>query len=475
MGGYAISTTHRPAPPASAITLVDVRDNGSDGGLLARPVDPTTLVPLPGYAPLSFGRSYTHALSPDRRTLAVITWASDPTIVGTLHLIDLNTWQDSPQPVQINAVAGNIAFGKDGQTLYWAVNDRDASAVKAQLQRYDLTSKQLTTAARFPVTFEPRQIYTLSSGNLAIFALPTDLEHFSQGVPHIFLVDPAGKGLLADIPLKGVRAGQYRERRLYLGLITWWYESFNPGLAWDLSRGVLYAVHPEKNKVTVADLNQGKIIEQATITPESLPDTVFLPWQPSPQVPGALGPDVRALSSRDGKNLYLLGQTFRGGSLAAAKLIALTTDRLPQNTADQIIRSLSLLPDQMRQFGQIEGLISDIALTPDDRFLLVIQAEVVSPYGFNILVDRSLDVLDAKTLEPYAHFRLEQFDTLRFNGFSPDGRYAYLRGDSATWVPGNGWRDPQKVWQVFDLRNFSLTEAQKLVGIEYSALLLMEP
>ncbi len=57
-----------------AITLLAVTENEKGDGLQARPVNPTTLDNLPGFAPINFGHHYTYVVSPDRKTLAVITW-----------------------------------------------------------------------------------------------------------------------------------------------------------------------------------------------------------------------------------------------------------------------------------------------------------------------------------------------------------------------------------------------------------------
>lgn len=39
-----------------------------------------------------------------------------------------------------------------------------------------------------------------------------------------------------------------------------------------------------------------------------------------------------------------------------------------------------------------------------------------------------------------------------------------VSGESVTWTRGSGWRDPQTVWNVFDLMDFSLTATEQMVG-----------
>src|SRR5690242_6433356 len=62
------------------IKLLLVTEQEDGFGLQAQPVDPTTLAVLPHAAPINLGAQYAYATSPDRQTLAVITWPSSSAI-----------------------------------------------------------------------------------------------------------------------------------------------------------------------------------------------------------------------------------------------------------------------------------------------------------------------------------------------------------------------------------------------------------
>jgi hypothetical protein len=130
--------------------------------------------------------------------------------------------------------------------------------------------------------------------------------------------------------------------------------------------------------------------------------------------------------------------------------------------------------DGMREINHLDKLLTDFALTPDGKSLLVAKGEIDKSYGFDMLVNRDVYVLDAETLRERIQVRIDQVDQLWFDGFSPDGRYAYLRGSLAQWVEGGGWRDWRTVWQLLDLNSYRLISAGES-GSRYGVLLHIAP
>ena len=58
-------------------------------------VDPVTGRDLSGYAPINLGHHFSHAFSPDAKTLAAVTYPSGSSNQGgVLHLIDLQAWRE---------------------------------------------------------------------------------------------------------------------------------------------------------------------------------------------------------------------------------------------------------------------------------------------------------------------------------------------------------------------------------------------
>lgn len=445
------------------ISLLAVTEKETGVGLQARPVDPATLADLPGYATIYFGHHYTYAVSPDRKMFAVITWPGDSNAAGALHLINLNTWTDIHTDLRIDDYVSDLTFSADGRTLYWAmpaVRDPTHGMPRDyQLYGYDLEGRQLSAVTPFPSSFMPWSQH-LASDKVAIFGIPTDPDNLAEDAPHVMIIDTTRSHIVADVGLNGVKAGQFREQATNATSASqgesWQYVSYSPGLAWDLDRNVLYIVHADDNKVTVVNLVNGIVTKQtSTRSPQS-----FLGWisdslAPAAQAKGGPWIGARALLSRDGKRLYVFSQKDEMGQLTATNLRVIATNG-------------------MREIGHIDELLTDFALTPDGKSLLVAKGEIDKSYGFDMMVNRDIYILDAETLQERIHVRIGQVDQLWFDGFSPDGRYAYLRGSSAQWVEGRGWRNWRTMWQLLDLNSYHLISAGES-GRSYGALLHIVP
>lgn len=198
---------------------------------------------------------------------------------------------------------------------------------------------------------------------------------------------------------------------------------YSPGLAWDLDRKLLYIAHADDDKITVVDLLKGRVVTQAQIQARQ----PLLQWiadslAPAAEAKGGPWLRVRAILSSDGKRLYFFREKTEMDISKSVDLRVITTDG-------------------MREIGHLNDPLTDFALTPDGKSLLVVKAEVDKSYGFDSMVSRDVYVLDSESLKERTHIRIDQVDQLWFDGFSPDGRYAYLRGSSAHWVEGSGWRN----------------------------------
>jgi hypothetical protein len=431
--------------PSDAITVLAVseKQNSVAPSLEARPVDPTTLADLSDYAPIDFGHNYTYAISPDRKTLAVITW-----LKGVLHLIDLDTWSDTPTDVRIGDYTSELTFSADGKTLYWTVPDRHDSAHGIprdyQVYRYDLERRQLSVITSLPPSFIP-WFQGLSSGNLIIFGIPTDSNNLAEDVPHLFVIDPVGNRIVKDQQLDGVKAGQCREpvteATPSVQEESWQYMMYNPGLAWDLDRKILYIVNAHDDKITVVDLVSGSLLKQTQIRPrQSLLERVSDSFAPAVEAKGGRWLGARVILSDDGERLYVLGEKTEMGLLRPVDLRVIATDG-------------------MREISHLRELFTDFALTPDGISLLVVKTEVDKSHGFDTLLSQDVYVLDAESLQERTHIQIDQVDQIVLHGFSPDGRYAYLRGSSSEWVEGSGWRNWRTIWESLDLDSYHLISA----------------
>lgn len=214
---------------------------------------------------------------------------------------------------------------------------------------------------------------------------------------------------------------------------------YSPGLAWDLDRYVLYIAHADDNKITVVDLLTGSVVKQTQLQARH----PFLQWMSDSLASAAEakgGPwlGVRLLLSGDGKRLYVFREKTEMGISGPVDLRVIATDG-------------------MREISHRNDLLTDFALSPDGKSLLIVKAEVDRSYGFDLTVSRDVYILDSETLQERTHIRIDQVDQLWFDGFSADARSVYLRGSSAQWVEGAGWRNWETTWQLLDLNSYRLT------------------
>ena len=97
--------TEVPAEATFETSLLATEWKGPSQGILLYPVDPARGSALPGYAPIPLGGSYFHAFSPDRRTLAIVSFATDSpsySTNGSLLLIDLAAWKTRQFETELN-------------------------------------------------------------------------------------------------------------------------------------------------------------------------------------------------------------------------------------------------------------------------------------------------------------------------------------------------------------------------------------
>src|SRR5688500_15518516 len=69
--------TEVPAEATFETSLLVTEWKGQSEGNLLYPLDPARGSALPGYEPIPLGGNYSHAFSPDRRTLAIVSFPND--------------------------------------------------------------------------------------------------------------------------------------------------------------------------------------------------------------------------------------------------------------------------------------------------------------------------------------------------------------------------------------------------------------
>jgi hypothetical protein len=429
-----------PADVASAPPgLVLVTQDNEGYGLQGLPFDPGSLADLPGYEPIGFGHHYQYAMSPDGRTLATITWPSGMhNRDGVLHFIDLPSWTEHSTGVTLDDYVNDLVFSPDGKALYWTQPTRRDPAPGLprdyqlyglprdyQLYRYEVGRRKLTVVTGFPSSFSLGEMHPLRSGSrLAIYGVPTGANYLADDVPHVRLVDLVTGHLIADVRLDGVTAGQMQIETA--GPDEPPYRFYLPGLAWDLEHDLLYVVHADTDQITVVDLAKGEISRQATIHPRyTLLERLGNWLVPVAAAKGAVpGTEKRAVLSPDGTRLYVVG--LRSEMTRREDDQEWTWHEVPSGL--QVIAT-----GDLAELGQMDLAVSDLALSPDGRWLLLASTQEVTKADGEIeRVGRGLYLFDAQQLQEVAHLAPEV--EFRLHRFSPDGRYAYVSTSASDWL-----------------------------------------
>lgn len=442
-----VSTPQLAQAPAQNASLRLVALSEADEGLIGRPIDPLTLADLPGYDAIDFGHHYTYTLSPDGRTLALITWPSGShNRGGALHLLELPTWELTTTEITFGVFVTPLRFGADGRALYWTEPARRDAAHGMprdyELYRYNLDGGRLTAVTSLPPSFIPWEMQHLSSvKQLAIYGIPTDANNLVEDTPHVLLIDLAAGNIAADIPLEGVTAGQFRVQTAAENEPP--YRMVRPGLAWDLERDLLYVMHAEEEKVTVVDLVQAEVSRQTDIRVQQTLLNRFLSLgvqvAEAKAVPGT---DRQAVLAPGGHVLYTVG---------------LLREMLPAEDGDgwayqetplglQVIAA-----EKLTEVQRLDLPVTDLALSPDGQWLLLRSAyDTTGADGGLERVHHGLYLVDTTSLAVAAHLMPES--EVHLQGFSPDGRHAYLSTATSEWL-GDHYGNWHGTLHVLDLQS----------------------
>lgn len=425
------SAIQEPVPeerPASD-TLVLVTEDESARGLWGRPVDEATLDDPAEHDPVALGHHYTTAFSPDGSTLATVTWPTSGQAGGSLTLIDLDQWGTRLLDTAIESHVSEMLFDEDG-TLYMA----QPHAHGEILSRLTPGSENTEPLAGLPEGFVPWEMQLRGSGHLVLFGVPVDSSrpHFVDGPPRVVALDTATGDVIYETILEDVEAGQHESTATETGI-----SYHTPGVAWDLTRDLLYVVDAASGEVTVVDLIDGSVLPPPT---PSLTERLKRWLIPPAQAKLVSGTDRQAVISHDGSRLYITGLRRELGERA-------TGWRYTERPLGVSVVDTSTL--EVR--AHVDLPASEIELSPDGQHLITIHR----PRGPDQTRPPGVSILDARTLEERGRFT----GNIRLAGFSPDGRLAYLAQ----------WQQPetetfQTIVQIIDLNTLTVTEEKTFPG-----------
>src|SRR5688500_6873147 len=252
--------TEATAVPAEATfetSMLVTEWKGHSEGILLYPLDPANGSTLPGYEPIPLGGSYFHAFSPDRRTLAIMSFLHE-TANGSLLLIDLEAWKIRQFETELNGWVTAMVFSPDGTRLAIAYGDYTNNLAIFDLQQGVITTQEQTDS------FVTRLKFTADGESLMLYMMNNNVagDGMSAAPPRVLLLDAADLSPRWTAELVGIRDGVYPTdeettaanfyepgRALYL----------SPGIAFAPDRDALHIVHADAGQLTTVDFDAQKI------------------------------------------------------------------------------------------------------------------------------------------------------------------------------------------------------------------------
>lgn len=384
-------------------SLLATEWQGNPEGNVLFPMDPTNGTALPDYMPVSLGQTFFHAFSPDRRTLAVMSFPNENAYDGSLLLIDLEAWKTQRFELGLSGWVSNMVFSPDGKGLAIAHGHTAHKLTIVDVEKGIVTAQRKTDSG-----FVSRLKFTKDGAALMLYA-PVVQNRFTEnemsaGPPRIFLLNASNLNLLWSVEGSEIRDGIFpRDENVTPLNIHEPGQAYyiNPGVVFAPDGDVLYIVHADSEKLTTVDFEQQNV-ETVDIQTK---DTWF------------------------------------------EKLLSLTAGVAHAKIGDGIIRQAAISPDG--QFLYVAGMNNVTYKDKQGNW----QMEQ-TPLGLEIIQTRNgLRVAHIET------------DTTELS-LSPDGRFLYLRswGNYKDQLPWTEIVETSSYQQVARSDNVSATPALLMNG-----------
>lgn len=442
--------------PATTLLLVDLQPGDrSIRSLQIRPVDPVTMLDAPSAAPIVLGHHWQHAVSPDGRVLAAATFPTQTWAGGSLRLFDVETWREIIDPVPLDGAVSNLTFSDDGEAVYWTSGDYVDGSY--DLMRYDRAGGTTAVVSTFIDRFVPHEMHFFEDGaRLAIYGVPTDSGNLAVGAPHVLVVDLATGAIQSDIVLDSITAWQIRgaseDDDAYPVRI------YQPGIAWDSERSLLYVVHADEDVITVVDLERGTVEATAFVPRQSVTERL-LDWLVPPASASPVPWTSRiALLSADGERLFIAGSADRWIKQPGTQWNEGWSEDVTW-TGVQVIDTANL-----SEATEIDlSVVSDMRLSPDGE-TLVVQTYASTQRESGELLRTEQRIIGLSTDDLSERGEVEMSGSYTVAGFSADGRTLYL---NRQWMEGE---TPHVELIALDTETWTSTVARAFQGVRFVEL-----
>ena len=359
--------TAKPGKLTNSILAVLWKSSGEGHFLL--PIDPATGQAITNYEPISLGQSYSYAFSPDRRTLAAVGYVSrQHPNGGSLHLIDLETWEDHVQELRLDAYVNAIDFSPNGDRLAIAYGNNDSQILVLNVTKPFAKSKFATVQASMGFLINKMK-FTSDGSGLMVYGYktenPSSVNQMNPEPPIVMLIDSSDLSVRWNADLEGVRHGilpkdETNDEQVDLtqpGNAVYFF----PGLTFGPDSDILYVAHANEDKLTIVAFDAQRV-SSVEIGPKlSWFERLLSLGAGVAHAKVAEGTTRHAVVSPDGQFLYIVGER---NELADAENDEWQINTIPLGL--QVVR----VEDGSR-LGRYDTKASDISISNDGHFLFL--------------------------------------------------------------------------------------------------------
>ena len=303
----------KPGKLTDSILGVLWKDSGEGHFLL--PIDPVSGQALADYEPISLGQNYSYTFSPDWRTLAAVGYVSSQhPNGGSLHLINLQTWEDYVQELRLDAYVNAMDFSPNGEQLAIAYGNAESRLLVLNVAKPFVKSKFAVVQASMDFLVNKMK-FTSDGSGIMVYGYksenPSTVYQVNTEPPTIVLFDSTDLNVRWETNLQGIYHGIVPKDKngdapvdiFQPGQALYYF----PGLIFAPQQDILYIVHPDEDKLTSVDFDAQEVSSVEIMTRLSWFERLLSLGGEVAHAKVAEGTTKHAVISPDGETLYIVG------------------------------------------------------------------------------------------------------------------------------------------------------------------------
>jgi len=304
----------KPGTLAGSILAGQWKSN-TEGHLLI-PIDPASGQALADYEPISMGQSYSYAFSPDLSRLAAVGFVSpEHPHGGSLHLIDLETWEDHVQELRLDAYINAMDFSPDGERLAIAYGNNNSQMLVLNVAEPAVKSKNAASQTSMDFLVN-KMSFTSDGSGLMVYGYrtenPSTVNQQNPDPPFVALLDASDLSVSWSADLEGVRHGIVPKDENSDEPVDFTQPGnaiyLFPGLTFAPERDTLYVVHAGEEVLTTVYFDAQEVASVEIQPQLSWMDRLLSLTAGVAHAKVAEGTTKRVAISPDGETLYIVGQ-----------------------------------------------------------------------------------------------------------------------------------------------------------------------